>query len=106
MNSPHSFSICRISCFSLAYMKTDFLGRRFGFRGRIQQPHDLFEHMHDCPLVSIKPGGQHFLQFRKLFRQHAIVGQYLPHADEGPHDKNAHLHGLGRIEHVRRPGCR
>ena len=74
-------------------MEVDPSTRRFRlFRG-IEKPFYLPQYFYNGRLVRVEVHGQLLLRVCQLGGQLSVCAQYLPHANKGPNDEDAHLNG-------------
>src|ERR1017187_3629628 len=84
-------------------VEADFGGRRFRRGGRRgKNLHNTIDELNDSGFVNIQTGFEFLLQSRQLASQFASVCEQRPHLNECPHNKDAHLRGLGAVEHIGR----
>jgi len=73
---------------------------RFRLGWGIEDVHDALENLHDGRFVEVETAFEFLLQLRQLARHRSAVGEHRPHLYEGPHGKDAHLHGLRTVQDV------
>lgn len=69
---------------------------------RSEQLHDTAQHVHDCCLVNVEPGGELGFKFLQLRGQLLRAGEQLAHPHEGPHHEDAQADGLFAVEDIGR----
>src|SRR5438128_2552619 len=84
-------------------MEADLLFRRrwCGKRGRIEDLHQLPQHLNDRSFMSVQARSQLFLKRREFFGEIACAEQRLAHFDESANDEHTHLNGLLATKNIR-----
>ncbi len=86
----------------ILWTKTDawFWRERRRWR-RIENVHELLQHVDDGDLMRVKAAGELFLQRSEFLREVTGTEERFAHLDKGADDEDAHLHRARAVQDVR-----